>query len=175
MTTVTSADLTTEITIAGEQLTIRPISDDDLKIENDFVERLSPLSRHFRFLGGMKSLSEEELKQMCDINYEDRMAFIATVSKDGEEQEVAVARYVRDTNGRACESAVTVADAWQNHGLGKTMMEKLIAFARDNGEKALYSIDLANNTYMRKLADDLGMTAKRDPDDAKLYIYHLDL
>ncbi len=175
MTTAIRADLTTELTIAGEQVTIRPISNDDLKIENDFVERLSPLSRHFRFLGGTKSLSEEELKQMCDINYEDRMAFIATVSKDDEEQAIAVARYVRDADSSACESAVTVTDAWQNHGLGKTMMEKLITFARDNGEKALYSIDLANNTYMRKLADDLGMTAKRDLDDAKLFVYHLDL
>lgn len=103
------------------------------------------------------------------------MAFIATVLKDGKEQEIAAARYVRDADGSACESAVTVADTWQNHGLGRMMMEKLIAFARDNGEKALYSIDLANNTYMRKLADDLGMTAKRDPDDAKLFVYRLEL
>lgn len=175
MTTAVENELTTQTTIAGELVTIRPISNDDLKIENDFVERLSPSSRHFRFLGGVKSLPEAELKRLCDIDYENRMAFIATVLKEGKEQEIAVARYVRDADGSACESAVTVADAWQHHGLGRTMMDKLIAFARDNGEKALYSIDPANNSYMRNLAEDLGMTVTRSPDDAKLLVYRLKL
>ncbi len=175
MTTAINNELATETTIAGELVKIRPISSDDLKIESDFVERLSPLSRHFRFLGGLKSLPEKELKALCDIDYENRMAFIATVMKDGEEKEIAVARYVKDADGNACESAVTVTDEWQNQGLGRMMMEKLIEFARSKGEKALYSIDLANNTYMRKLAEDLGMGVKRSPDDAKLFVYRLEL
>lgn len=175
MTTAKQDELATETTIAGELVKIRPIGSDDLKIESDFVERMSPTSRHFRFLGGLGSLPESELKELCDIDYENRMAFIATVVKDGEEQEIAVARYVRDADGGACESAVTVADEWQHHGLGKAMMNKLIEYSRSNGEKALYSIDLANNSYMHKLANDLGMSAKRDPDDAKQMIYRLAL
>ncbi len=175
MTTAVENELATEITIDGKPVQIRPMTSDDLKIEREFVERLSPLSRHFRFLGGVDSLPEAELNALCDIDYDNRMAFIATVQNNGEEQEIAVARYIRDADGGACESAVTVADEWQHHGLGKSMMEKLIEFARGKGEKAMYSIDLSNNTYMHKLADDLGMSAKRDPEDAKQVVYRLEL
>ena len=39
--------------IDGQQITIRPVTLDDAEIERDFIEDLSTLSKHYRFLGGV--------------------------------------------------------------------------------------------------------------------------
>ena len=71
--------------------------------------------------------------------------------------------------------AVTVADEWQTKGVGTLLAAQLINFAKDHGVKQLYSADLADNSAMRALADDLGMSSVRNPDDAHQVIYSLDL
>jgi hypothetical protein len=39
----------------------------------------------------------------------------------------------------------------------------------------MYSVDLADNSAMRELARELGMSASRDPEDAHQVIYSLTL
>jgi hypothetical protein len=39
--------------VAGEPVTIRPIRIDDLEMEKNFIRRLSPATKHYRFLGGV--------------------------------------------------------------------------------------------------------------------------
>jgi hypothetical protein len=52
-------------------------------------------------------------------------------------------------------------------------MKQLIQSARSNGVKHLYSIDLADNAGMRALAEDLGMSASRDPSNPQQTMYSL--
>jgi GNAT superfamily N-acetyltransferase len=93
-------------------------------------------------------------------------------SAAGEQYEIGVARYVSDEFDH-CESAVAVAEGWQNHNLGTFLMKALIQFARHNDKESLYSIALSSNTHMRMLARDLGMSEQRDLDDAKNLRYEL--
>ena len=79
--------------VAGETVTIRPIRIDDLEIEQDFIRRLSPEAKHFRFLGGVGKLSHQELRRLCDVDGKNSMAFVATVFRNGREVEIGVARY----------------------------------------------------------------------------------
>ncbi len=168
-------DLTTDTKINGVDIHIRPINPEDMIREKEFVERLSPESRHFRFLGGVQHLTDKAAKELCEIDFDKRMAFIALIKDaSGNEQEIGVSRYATDNDGN-CESAVTVADQWQNHGLGRLLMDKLINFAREKGKKNLYSLDFANNTHMHQLANDLGMKRFHDPDDGSLVHYQLAL
>ena len=75
----------------------------------------------------------------------------------------------------AGELAVTIADAWQNKGLGQLLLKQLIAYAKTHGLKQLYSVELADNTAMRDLATELGMSVRCDPDDANQVIYSVTL
>jgi GNAT superfamily N-acetyltransferase len=168
-----SDDLATDVVVNDQIVHIRPITGDDIEIEKRFVERLSPESRYFRFLGGVSGLSDKTAKAFCEIDFDKKMAFIAVIKNaDGEQQEIGVARYASDQYDH-CESAVTVADEWQNHGLGTFLMKALIEFARHKGKELIYSIDSVDNTHMRLLARDLGMTGQRDPEDAKNIRYEL--
>jgi RimJ/RimL family protein N-acetyltransferase len=161
--------------IAGESITIRPMRAADVDMEAEFVRRLSPQSRHYRFLGGVKELSPKELKRLCNVDGHRSMAFVATVSENGHEVEIGVSRYAPNASGDVREMAVTVADAWQNKGLGIRLTRQLIQHAREHGVRRLYSMDLADNDAMRHLAKDLGMTAMPDPDDTHQVIYSLTL
>jgi L-amino acid N-acyltransferase YncA len=71
--------------------------------------------------------------------------------------------------------AVTIADEWQHKGLGQLLAKQLIGYAKSHGVKQLYSVDLADNSGMRKLASELGMSVRRDPEDAHQVIYSLTL
>jgi GNAT superfamily N-acetyltransferase len=161
--------------ISGESITIRPMRAADIDMEAEFVRRLSPQSRHYRFLGGVKELSPRELKQLCNVDGHRSMAFVATVAENGRETEIGVSRYAPNARGDVREMAVTVADAWQNKGIGTRLMRQLIEHAREHGVRRLYSMDLADNDPMRHLASDLGMTATPDPDDPHQVIYSLTL
>lgn len=162
-------------TIADESIMIRPMRAADMDLEAKFVRGLSPQSRHYRFLGGVKELSDRELKRLCNVDGHRSMAFVASVVENGEETVIGVSRYAPNATGDIREMAVTVADAWQNKGLGTRLARQLIQHAREHGVRTLYSMDLADNDAMRHLARDLGMTAVPDPDDPHQVIYSLTL
>ena len=162
-------------TIAGETVTIRPIRMTDVDMESDFIRRLSPEAKHFRFLGGVNTLPPEELTRLCDVDGKHSMAFVATVVRNGREMEIGVSRYSPNSRSEVREMAVTVVDEWQHHGLGVTLMKHLIDAARANGVKQLYSVDFADNTGMSALAKELGMSSMGDPSDPHQTIYSLAL
>lgn len=161
--------------VAGEAVTIRPIRLDDLEREQDFVHRLSPAAKHYRFLGGVSELSAPELRRLCDVDGKNSMAFIATVMQNGREVEIGVARYSPAAGANTREIAVTVSDDWQHRGLGTMLVKQLVETAKLNGVTHLYSMDLADNVAMAALAKDLGMASMRDPGDPHQVIYSLTL
>jgi len=156
-------------------VTIRPIRIADAEMEADFIRRLSPQTKHYRFFGGVRELSPTEVSRLCDVDGRHSMAFVATIRRDGRETEIGVSRYAPNSRSDVREIAVTVADEWQHKGLGTMLMKQLIQSAQCNGVKQLYSIDLSDNAAMRSLAKDLGMSANRDPNDPHQTIYSLQL
>jgi GNAT superfamily N-acetyltransferase len=161
--------------IEDEQVLIRPISPNDAGLEQGFINNLSDQSKHYRFLGGRAPLSIKELIELCDIDYYSKMAFIALIDDGDQGTVIGVSRYAIDKDNESFEFAVTVADEWQNKGLGTLLMKHLIGYAKSHEIKQIYSIDLASNYKMRALANDLGMKNKKDPDDANQIIYSLTL
>lgn len=163
------------LTIDGHPIIIRPISPEDAELEEEFIDRLSPMTKYFRFLGGINHIPEKLLKEFCDVDFDRTAAFIATTTEAGEEREIGVVRYAPDTRPDVREIAITVADEWQNKGLGTLLAEQLMGLAREQGIKRLYSIDLAGNSHMRALADHLHMSAHPDSADSHQVIYSLTL
>jgi GNAT superfamily N-acetyltransferase len=169
------ATTTQQLTVAGELVTIRPIRATDALMESDFVRKLSPLTKHYRFLGGLKELTPAQAKAFCEIDGRHSMAFVATVKEDGHEIEIGVGRYAPNSQADVREMAVTISDDWQHKGLGKCLVLQLMASARDYGVTRLYSLELSENSEMRELAQELGMSSTKDPDDANQVFYSLEV
>ncbi|HDS1754592.1 GNAT family N-acetyltransferase [Pseudomonas sp. M5] len=154
---------------------IRPLQPKDRQREKNFIERLSPQSRHFRFLSQLKEPGEAMLDQLMVVDQDQHMAYVALAHVDGELQEVGISRYATGADNQECECAVTVLDSWQRHGLGTLLLRHLIDHARAKGLRQMYSIDAAANVAMRDLAQAAGFTTARDPDDPSQLIHRLSL
>ncbi len=158
----------------GSRVLIRPIRKEDAELERAFIERLSPQSRWYRFLGQMK-VSDDMLKQLTDIDYESEVAFVALRHDGGEKKEIGVSRFCISTDGSSCECAVVVSDEWQGKGLGHLLMRLLIDVARRRGIKHMFSVDSAGNQHMSDLAASLGFKRAPNHDSPSEVIYNLDL
>ena len=159
----------------GTHVLVRPIHTDDIELERRFIQALSPSSRRFRFLETMNSPSDALLKQMTMINPSTDAAYLAVIREGDQQREIGVARFSARPDGHDCEFAVTVSDEWQNKGLGTLLMQRLIEVAKARGIEAMHSSDTADNTRMRQFAEHLGLQHRRDPDDATLVLYSMDL
>lgn len=159
----------------GTHITVRALHPDDIELERRFIEALSPKSRRFRFLETMRSPSAALLKQMTVIDPSTDVAYVALLGAGPQATEIGVGRFSAQADGHDCEFAVTVSDEWQNKGLGTLLMQRLIEAAKTRGIKAMHSSDAADNTQMRQFADHLHLAHRRDPDDATLVRYSLDV
>ena len=152
--------------IIGQSVTLRPLRRDDIDIEAAFVTGLSSESRHNRLLGGMIQITREYVERLTTVDFSRDMALAAVLMLDEREVLIGVARYVQEAENRACEFALVIADAWQGRGIGRRMMEKLIAVARSRGLTEIYGDVLSTNRPMLEFCSKLGFTLGRNPDDA---------
>lgn len=153
----------------GTDVTIRPIRPEDALIELEFVRGLSPASRYFRFMHALQDLSTQELVRFTQLDYDREIALIAVIeSPSGKPLEIAVARYATLADGKNCEFAVVVADAWQGKGLGSRLMRELIHAARLRGLSEMYGDILSENRSMIELVRSLGFSCRTHPEDPTL-------
>jgi GNAT superfamily N-acetyltransferase len=163
----------TETLRNGSQVVIRPLMHTDREAERAFIDGLSPESRHFRFLCTIGHPTEALLDTLTHVDQVHKVAFAAVVPEGAHERIVGVSRYTTDRDPRYAECAVTVADEWQDKGLGTALMRHLIDVAKARGVTHLRSVDSADNLHMRDLARFLGFHARVDASDASQVIYEL--
>jgi acetyltransferase len=129
-TTWTAAD--------GTLVTLRPIEAGDFALEEAFVAGLSASTGYKRLLSARR-LSREEIRRFTEIDPECEFAVIATNVHDGVEQQVGVARYVKQGCSDEAEFAIVLIDDWQGRGWGGALLSSLIAEARQRGVRRVRS------------------------------------
>lgn len=110
----------------GRPCHLRPVRPDDGDAMRRFHSSLSPETIYFRFFAPYPELSDADVERFTKVDYDERMAFVATRSGDI----VGVGRYdkIDDTSA---EIAFTVRDDFQGKGLGSVLLEHLTAAARE--------------------------------------------
>jgi acetyltransferase len=151
--------------IVGQAVMLRTLRREDVDIEAAFLSGLSPESRHNRLLGGMIKITREYLEKLTTVDFSRDMALAAVLMLDDREVLIGVARYVLEAEGRACEFALVIADAWQGRGIGRRMMDKLIGVARGRGLQRIYGDVLSTNSHMLDFCRKLGFAFSRHADD----------
>jgi GNAT superfamily N-acetyltransferase len=171
MTTITDP---IDVTLRdGRRVAIRPIRREDAERTTAFIDGLSASSKHTLFLGGVTRLSDAALRRLCDPDDPQDMAFVATVEDGARARQIGLCRYAGADSAAGAEISVAVADDYQNQGLGKLLLSRLIDYARAHGVARLYSMDARSNSAMRRLAHDVGFSERPDPDDIHQVIYSL--
>jgi acetyltransferase len=146
----------------GTRLCIRPLRADDREREIEFINSLSERSRYFRLMTPLKFLPPHLLDQLMDIDYDRRMAFVATTEEDGCQRFIGIARYGETDRPGCVELGITVTDRWQRQGVARLLFAELVRFARWRGITCMEGIVLHDNLPMLELAKSLGFHAVHD-------------
>jgi acetyltransferase len=170
--TTPSAATVIELT-DGRRVTLEPVQPVDSAGERAFVNALSQASRYRRFHFGLRELSPEQARAMTEIDQHHHVAFVARPL--GATAIVADARYVMRADSADAEFAIAIADAWQGAGLGRLLLTRLTAHAREHGVDRLFGDVLWGNAPMIQLARQLGATLRRVPGDATVVRVEFDL
>ncbi|MFO1425914.1 MAG: GNAT family N-acetyltransferase [Steroidobacteraceae bacterium] len=149
----------------GRRIEIRPIRPEDAALEQRFVQELSPRSRYLRFMQAIRELTPAMLARFTQLDYGRDLALVALEGQGAATRQVGVARYAATPDGQSCEFGIAVADDWARHGLGRHLLERLVACARERGFASLHGEVLPENISMLALARALGFTVERSPDD----------
>lgn len=126
---------------------VRAIRSDDTERLCRLHRKLSPESIIFRFFHYMPELPLREAERFTHLDYENRMALVAT-SGEGEDEEIlGVVRY--DWIGpETAEVAFVVEDHWQGHGIATALLHRLAAYARERGYSTFVALTMGDNRRM---------------------------
>jgi len=161
----------TRVVVRGTPVQVRPMRDDDMALEAEFVRHLSSQSRHDRFMVTMSELPAAKLVELTQVDQDRHVALVAVVEHDGRPALAGVVRYVVDATGTGCEFALAIDDAWQGSGLAGILMHLLMTVARTRGLTTMTGLVLRTNDRMLKLGRQLGFRREGDlcdPDTVRL-------
>jgi acetyltransferase len=157
------AELEETVAWQGEQLLLRPIRPEDGQAHIAFFNALTPDDVRYRMFVRVRELQPAQLARFTQIDYDREMAFIATRASsapdaDGEQETLAVGRVVADPDNTSAEFAVTVRSDLKGKGLGRMLMNKLIAYCRARGTGEIVGEALPQNAPVIGLVKKLGFT-----------------
>jgi nucleotide-binding universal stress UspA family protein len=154
----------------GSHVVLRPIEPDDKALLAAAFDRLSDDSRYRRFFTSIDELSPRLLAYLTEVDHHHHEAIVAVDPTSGEA--LGVARYIRtDLESDVAEVAVTVVDDWQGRGLGRALLERLAARARQEGVRRFSALAQADNASIVGLLQDAGPSEQsRDGSEINLLI-----
>ena len=121
----------------GGSIHIRALRPDDKQRLTVHFQHLSARSIYFRFFGAKKMLTDDELARFTELDFESRVAFVATLGRGDEEKIIGVGRYdvlaMKPGAPRSAEVAFAVLDEHQGRGIGTLLLEHLLGIARQQG------------------------------------------
>jgi GNAT superfamily N-acetyltransferase len=139
---------------------VRPARPQDTDMVQAYVRGLPAVARHNRFLGAVNELPASELNRMTHMHHGSHPALIAETVVEGVRTMIGEARYAGSPDGRTCEFAVSVADAWRRKRLGMLLIGVVECRAKALGLRYLAGDVLRSNLAMTALArkSDFAMT-----------------
>lgn len=169
-------ELSERIDWHGQALELRPIRPEDEALHTDFLMHLDPEDIRMRVFYSRRTMERSELARLTQIDYTREMAFIAIApGPDGQPQTQGVVRAMSDPDNISAEFGIIIRSELKGGGLGRLLMDKLIAYLRSQGTQQLVATVLRENHRMLELAHLLGFTDAEVQEDHSTRSIVLDL
>jgi acetyltransferase len=145
-------------------IVIRPIRPEDEEMHRRFLALMDPEDIRMRFFQARRELAHTELARLTQIDYEREMAFLAVgAGERGEPETLGVVRVVGDPDNTEAEFAIVVRSDLQRRGLGRLLLDRIVAYAKARGTPKLVAHVLRENGAMLHLGVDGGFARERAP------------
>ncbi len=154
-------------------IAIRPIRPEDEPLMVLFHQELSEESVYLRYahMVNLKHrIAHERLTRICFIDYDREMLLVAD-RQDPETSEhriLAVARLSKLHGTNEAEFALIVGDRYQQRGLGKELLRRLLQIGREEKLRAIVGYILNSNYKMQSLCKKLGFELQPDEGEGML-------
>ena len=145
---------------------VRPIRPSDRGLLEAFHGRQSPESIYLRYFQARPKLSSRELDHFTQVDYVDRMAFVALIGGEL----VGVARYEPYAGSDRPDIAFFVDDEHHGRGIGTLMLEYLAAAARSQGIEGFTASVLPQNHAMLGVFKRAGFSVATRYDDGAIAV-----
>lgn len=144
----------------GSTAWLRLVQPTDGPILTAGFKGLSPRSRFRRFMTDKGELAPRDLTYLTHIDQYDHFALGALRSLPGQPGDgLGIARFIRLRDRPAvAEAAVAVVDSMQRKGLGRLLLARLAAAARERGIERFYCEVLETNLPIQRLLHELGLS-----------------
>lgn len=159
-------ELEEQIVWQGSPLMLRPIRPEDGPQHVEMANALDPEDVRMRMFVRMREMTRAQLARLTQIDYDREMAFIATRRReDGKPETLGVARVIFDPDNVSAEFAILVRSDLKGKGLGRILMNKLIAYCRQRGTQEIVGETLNYNQGLLALVRKLGFDTHRSVDN----------
>jgi RimJ/RimL family protein N-acetyltransferase len=147
----------------GTPITIRAIRKDDKESIHNAFRALDREAVYRRFFAPKQDLTEDELEQVTDVDFNQVVALVATVSQAGEEIVVGDGRYVADKEGKPerAELGFVIAESYRGRGIATILLRHLARIAHHAGLSAFEADVLAYNAPMLAVFERSGLPISR--------------
>jgi acyl-CoA hydrolase/GNAT superfamily N-acetyltransferase len=144
-----------ELTVSlkdGREVMLRPAMSSDADGIRELFHHLSEADVYTRFFRNVRGLSDVEVQRLCNVNYENEVAFVATAGGREEENIVGQACYFINPTTNLADTAFMVHPEWQGCGLGGALQNCMARHAQRRGLRGFVADILPGNTKMLHLA-----------------------
>ncbi len=145
----------------GEEFLFRPIRPEDEPRLVQFHETVSEHSVYLRYFRAFKldqRVAHERLTRICFVDYDRDIVLV--VEKD--EAIVAIGRLSKARTRNEAEFAMLITDAYQRHGLGTELLNRLLTIGREENVAVVTAYILDQNVGMKRICEKLGFQFVRD-------------
>ncbi len=157
----------------GTRIFVRPVRPEDESLYKRFFPRVSKDDMRLRFFGPVKDTGHAFIARLTQIDYGRAMALLAIDEVYGEL--MGVVRLHCDPDHQTGEYAILLRSDLKGRGLGWSLMEIIIDYARKDGLKRIRGDVLRENTVMLNMCKKLGFDIQDDGGDRNVKIVSLDL
>ncbi len=140
----------------GQYCLFRPILPEDEPLLQQFISQVTKEDLYYRYFSEINEFTHDDLANMTQIDYDREMAIVAVRALDGKNEIIGVTRAISDADNIDAEFSVLVRSDLKGLGLGRRLLEKMIAYTRDHGLQQLNGITMPGNRGMITLARKLG-------------------
>lgn len=152
----------------GTAVTIRAVRPDDkARIVKAFLA-LEPHSIYARFFYAKTELSEQELRQLTEIDYISAVVLLATIGTSPHETVIGLGRYA--ATGRSAEIAFVVEEDYAGRGIAKRLLQHLTHIAQENGVAKFEADVLGDNAPMLAVFRHSGLTMTTTHSDGVTHV-----
>ncbi|KJC62228.1 hypothetical protein UP10_02445 [Bradyrhizobium sp. LTSPM299] len=154
--------------VLGEswRIFVRPIRPDDEDLIRDLLVHVNKEDLRLRFFDSIREFSHQFIARMTELDYARAMAFIAI--DEASNETLGVVQLYTDATHETGEYAIVLRSDLKGRGLGWSLMQLIIEYAKSERLKRISGQILQENTVMLKMCRELGFEIKTDAEDCGL-------